>query len=283
MINDTLYLRSLVEKAASVYQTEPRVKAMMLTGSTALGLVDSISDTDTIIYYDELPSEAEIVALREQIQDSPGDWYGKDPEHGYAEYYFIRGVKCDFGHTRIASWESVLTDVLDNHDTDLIKQKMMGGMVDGIPLYGHELIEQWKTRARAYPDALARQMVQNHLRFRPLWVVRDMAAGRDDLLWYYEEAVTLQKNILGILLGLNRKYHPSDIKHMDWMLSQLTITPDNLSARLKAALRAEPLEGIQQMSLLVEETLDLVDQHMPEIDTKERRQRFRMPTMRWTR
>lgn len=115
MTNDTLYLRSLV---------------------------NSISNTDTMIYYDELPSEAEIVALREQIQDSPGGWYGKDPEHGYAEYYFIQGVKCDFGHTRIR----------------LLGKRAYGcpGQSRHPPLYGHELIEQWKTRARAYPDALVR-------------------------------------------------------------------------------------------------------------------------------
>ncbi|MBZ0304885.1 MAG: hypothetical protein K8I82_02335 [Anaerolineae bacterium] len=279
---NTIYLRNLVKKAAAIYSQDSRVKAIMLTGSASLGMVDTLSDTDTIIYYDTLPSEEEIVAQRERLQDSPGDWYGKDPEEGYAEYYFIEGVKCDFGHVKIESWEKVLTDVLDKYDTDTIKQKMMGGMVDSIPLYGHDLIESWKSRARAYPDELARNMVQTHLRFRPLWIVRDMADGRGDLLWFYEELVTWQKNILGILLGLNRLYHPHDFKHMDWMIEQMTHTPKNLSSRLKSALRADPLTGVHDMSQLIDETMGFIDKHMPDVDTSDKRQRFHRAAMRWS-
>lgn len=282
MNDNTLYLRTLVEKAAAVYSQDSRVKAIMLTGSASLGMVDTISDTDTIIYYDTLPSEEEIVAQRERLQDSAGDWYSKDPQEGYAEYYFIQGVKCDFGHVKIESWEQVLTDVLEKHDTDTIKQKMMGGLVDAIPLYGHDLIESWKSRARAYPYELARNMVQMHLRFRPLWIVRDMAAGRGDLLWFYEELVTWQKNMLGILLGLNRLYHPHDFKHMDWLIGQMTHAPENLSSRLKSALRADPLTGVHEMSQLIDETMDLIDAHMPDVDTSDKRQRFHRPAMRWS-
>lgn len=281
-MDNLAYLRGIVDRIAAPFKAHPNVKAIASVGSVALGLVDDISDTDTIIYCDPLPTEAEFIELRDRVIDEFGNWYWRDAEHGYGCYSFINGVKCDFGVHPRSQVDEIMDDVQKNLDLDAGKQKLMSGMVNALALHGDEIINDWRRRAREdYPDALAEKLVREHLKFRPLWIVRDMAAGRGDTLWYYEEVVKLQNNLMGVLVGLNRMYHPMDYKHMDFIVAQMQHKPQNLAQRLRDALRAEPTAGAEQTAQLIEEVMELVEEHMPQIDVKARRDWFRTPAMRW--
>ncbi|WP_228052291.1 hypothetical protein [Nodosilinea sp. LEGE 07298] len=41
--------------------------------------------------------------------------------------------------------------------------KGMSGTLNGIPLYGEPLIQQWKARIADYPNGLAQKMVEHYL------------------------------------------------------------------------------------------------------------------------
>ncbi len=284
MNEDSKYLLSVIQKTVPIYAANPKVKAFAVVGSVARGHSDAHSDIDSTMYYETMPTEEEIVAAREQTGATFGDWYWKEPEEaGFGEYYFLDGVKIDIGHVTIPFHENFLADVLERHETDIYKQKALSGMVDALPIYGHEYVEKWIAMARQYPEPLAEKMVKEYLRFTPSWILSKMVAERDDLLFLYELLVNNEKNIMGVMFGLNRMYHTADFKRMEWLISKMKIAPDNLAKRLKAVLRNEPQVAVEELTALEAETLALVEEHMPEFDTSTARTRFNLPYMGWTR
>src|SRR5262249_28265266 len=56
----------LARKMAEIHARDPRLQAMLVAGSVARGAADDISDIDMSLYYSEMPTEAEIRAIREQ-------------------------------------------------------------------------------------------------------------------------------------------------------------------------------------------------------------------------
>ena len=76
------------------------------------------------------------------------------------------------------------------------------------------------------------------------------------------------QNILGVLAGLNRVYYSTfQFKRMRTFIEGLAIKPDNLHERLEAMITSEPAEAIRVMEGAVRDTVELVDEHMPELDT----------------
>lgn len=113
-------------------------------------------------------------------------------------------------------------------------------------------------------------MVQKHLNFRPLWILRNYGVEREDLLFFSEEILAATKHIMGVLLGLNRFYHPvsaAPFKGMDKFIQKMAIAPPNLSSRLKGIFQEEPDIAVNHLGELIEETFALVEKHMPEVDT----------------
>jgi predicted nucleotidyltransferase len=266
----------LAQNMAAFHAKDPRLQAMLVAGSVARGEADDISDIDMCLYYSELPTEAEIRALREQV--GGGDYlfiFGDVTEGGLVVSYNIEGIKHDFVYVTVERWERDMAEVLEQHRADTPLQKALSGVLDAIPLYGEARIAPWKVKAAQYPVALAEAMVTQHLKFTPLWVVRDMAAARGDLLWLYQLLAEAESNILGVLMGLNRRYHWGEYKRMDALIEILTIAPENLAARLKRILRTEPGEAVRELDALIEETFALVETYLPQADTTAAKQRYR--------
>jgi|SRR5579871_5182847 len=268
----------LARQMAAVYAQKPEVRAMLVTGSVAEGLADDTSDIDMALYYEELPSQEEVGTTREQVGGSERIFFVTDPNGGgYVESYYREGIKHDFAHMKIAAWERDMAEVLEKHNLDSPMQKVLSGVLDSVPLLGEDLIAAWKNVIAAYPDTLAEAMVARHLKFYPPWVPEKMALGRGDLLFLYEIFVEAEKNILGILLGLNRIYHWGEYKRMDVFLGKMKIAPQDLSARLKQVLRDDPAIAVQKLDALIEETFALVERHMPQVSVEAARKRYRLP------
>lgn len=61
-----------------------------------------------------------------------------------------------------------------------------------------------------------------------------------------------------------------------WWLNRLPHTPPRLHERLEQLLHQPPLEGLEVLKGLLEDTLSLVDVHVPEVDTGPVRKRLGM-------
>src|SRR5258708_2553712 len=102
---ESAYLLELARAIAAPYIALPNTRAVMVMGSAAEGISDCYSDLDIAIYHDELPTMAEMVAVRKTNGSIP-KWLVSDREHGtLMESQVVRGVECQFGHATIEAWE----------------------------------------------------------------------------------------------------------------------------------------------------------------------------------
>lgn len=278
------YLLGLVKRSVKPYMANPKTRAVMVTGSLAEGLCDEYSDCDVMFYYDELPTEAELARSRQQ---NPGaelvEILGNPTEGAVGETLCIDGVECQFAHATIAQWEREIASILEAFDITSPIMKGMSGTLSGIPLYGEPLIQQWKTRIADYPDGLAQKMVEHYLTFVPLWGMQEKLARRDTTLWYHQILVESAQNILGVLSGLNRLYFSIfQFKRMGRFVEQMAIAPADLSARLEGLFHREPPIAARELEDLVRETTELVDIHMPQVDTSLAKRKLGWRQQPWT-
>jgi hypothetical protein len=267
--NDELTKRlALAHRIAPVYAAHPNVEVVLLAGSVARGTADRYSDIEIDVFWAAPPTDDD---RRSLIAAVGGEIYRVHPfeDDEWAETFYVDGIKVDTSMFLATTMERYLADVVDHADATIEKQLLIAALQHGAPMHGADRVERWRAKAAAYPDGLARTMVAEHLSFRPRFLL-EMLAEREDLLMLYKCLVDVERLIVGALLGLNRLYqaHPQ-FKWMDWQTAQLTVTPPNLTRRLKRALRDEPQAAVREIHQLIDETIALVEQHMPEFDTAE--------------
>ena len=284
MTEESRYLIELATRNALAYTSLPGARAAMLSGSAAEGESDRYSDIDMMIYYDELPCDEALNAAREQNGGSERIWQAGDRDNGVLmEAYRVNGVECQVVHATVAAWERDMATVLEQHVVDSPLQKALSGLLYAIPLYGNELIAEWKARAAAYPDGLRDKMVMRHLTFFPIWGMEERFFSRDATLWFHQVRVEILQNVLGALAGLNRVYYTTfQFKHAAAFVRQLKVAPENLNERIEEALAACNQEAVPKLDVLVRETVDLVEREMPQIDTSGSRRRIDHRPEPWT-
>jgi predicted nucleotidyltransferase len=264
----------IAQQIAQAYTTNPQAKAAMVTGSVAEGEADQHSDLDMSIYYDQLPNEAKLQAVRQQMQGSEPLWTIADRSNGAVlEAYKLEGVECQIGHFTIAALEQDLATVLEQLDVKSPLQKVLSGILICRPLYGESLIQQWQETVTHYPDRLAQAMVEQYLQFVPLWKIQERLATRDTTLWQHQILVEAAQNILGVLAGLNRLYYSTfQFKRMGKFIAQMTIAPDYLGDRLESLFHTELPVAATHLRALVRDTVELVELHMSQVNTSKVRQ-----------
>jgi hypothetical protein len=277
------HLLDLARRIADAYITLPGLRAFMVTGSTAEASSDFYSDLDMTAYYDVLPSEEAFAAARTSLGGSERVWLiGDRAEGGFAEAFVLEGIECQIGHITIETWAREMAEVLEKLNVDTPLHKAMEGTVKCIALYGEPLIEEWKAKLRAYPDALGRAMVERHLRFPAVWLIHDRLAVRDATIWHYQALVELAHNLLAVLAGLNRRYFTTfQFKGLRSFAQALSISPEKLADRIELLFGQDRRAAVDEAESLVRETLDLVDRHMPEVDTSGSRRRLGQRAEKW--
>ncbi|HEX6290770.1 MAG TPA: hypothetical protein VFZ66_16395 [Herpetosiphonaceae bacterium] len=276
-MNDaSTYILRLARHVAAPYIAHPHLQAIMVTGSAADGSADYQSDLDLIAYYAELPSEEDLAAACRGNRGANHAWLFNERQNGsIAEAYDVYGVQCQVMHSTIGAWEQHMATVLEQLDVTSPLQKALSGILKCIPLHGEDQIRRWQARAAAYPDALARAMVEHYLQFSALWGLSEYLEPRDAMLWRYQMTLENAQNILGVLAGLNRQYYTTfQFKRMRHFIAGLEIAPSNLAARLEYLFEAEARASSLELEELVRETVALVEQHMPQIDTARGRRRI---------
>jgi len=288
-INSQLFAQA--HEIAAVYQANPTLRSIILTGSVARGHADLHSDVDLILLYQKRPSWAELQAAYERLQGTRRRLIKSENEirKRIRETFYVGDILYDLKHSRVRAMERRISKVVgyrdsaplrfeaqawgfpqrDSDTADMFRaQADTADILEGIPLYGCELFQQLRAKAAKYPDELARAMVKGHLRFRPKWQLRTRIAERDDLLLLYEDFIESERNIIGVLLGLNRVYHPVSFKRIDSLVTKLSIAPNDLSVRLKRIFLDDPDYAVEQLEKLIEETFALVASHMPDLDVR---------------
>jgi len=95
-----------------------------------------------------------------------------------------------------------------------------------------------------------------------------MFVERDERFIVQELVSRLADKVIRALLALNRRYLP-DPRHkwLNYFEQRMTWKPVGFLPRLMAVAAAEPAQAVQGIQTLFLETLDLVDEQIPDADT----------------
>src|SRR5918996_136810 len=112
----------------------------------------------------------------------------------------LEGVRTEVSFVALAWFDSRLDELvteIEKFDSSL--QKVLSGLLEGLALYGEELLERRRARVRTYPEPLRQAIVERHWNVFPLWHYRDAMAARDAELWRLEMLLEAAFNLLAVL------------------------------------------------------------------------------------
>lgn len=249
------------------------IRAAAVTGSIAKGYGDDNSDIDTIIMLNKILLQSEFDKVIADAKASGGNFFHGSPEEGFAVYYYIDGVRCDFGFGHYSETEKLINEMLEKPEMDLMKHLQISGLIDGYILKDSNWLNRLTAKAEAeFPKELQIMMVNHFKRFHPERAIEKMTIGRGDILYYYDSLVEMTGNIIGVLCGLNKFYHPGKLKGVEHTVKRMNIKPHDFIRRYNEILLAEKSAALKQLFNLVRETFDLIDEHLPEVSTAKSRE-----------
>jgi hypothetical protein len=271
------FRRSLAERIAQSYASIPTVTAIFLGGSAARGHSDRFSDLEIGVIWNAPPTDddrrnaieevgGDLVQLYPVEETEPCTFWSDAWKFGRRGGSPFSGVEVDMVHCLDATVERTLRAVVDEFDPDPSKQLLVGGVLHGIALYGEDRLEPWRESASRYPDGLRLAVVRAHVQIEGLWRL-DGFSARDNPVAGYRVLVEAQERLLHVLLGLNRVYY-SGFKSLSAVVAGLRIAPSDLRERMLAAYPLAAGTSKAVLTALVEETYDLVEQQLPEIDVE---------------
>ncbi len=273
-----------MQPVLEAYAASAVVDAVMLSGSTARGDADRWSDTEVGVFWSRPPTARERAAVAEAAravdirmvtgEDANPPWY----DHIYLGVGRPDGLMVEVVHTLTKVVDDTLDSVLRSCEPDPPGLDAIKGIVDGAEVSGAgaDVVARWKARAATYPRGLAIAVVQRDGAIEQFWRWR-MLVERDNPLLLAREFSRIASQLLNVLHALNGRYcgHPSAFKRLDALENELTIAPRGLAARLRSAFTLPAAEGAAVLRDLVEETYDLVELHLPEVDVERLRTLFR--------
>ena len=267
----------LAREVARIYSGDPRVAAVMAGGSVSRGCADEYSDVEIGVFWDTPPSDEDRRAAAHRMG---GEVWKFDPSGGDRASEHIGLSEATVGskhhrgtamvspvHMTVDTAEEWIDALIDDLDTAPQKYELAAAIRYGVPLYGHDLIGRWKDKAASFPERLALKLVQQNLWLGP-WFNRAAYVDRGDHLVTAQQLVWMQQGIVNVLAALNREYLPSvEHKWVGWLLERLEIKPVDCAARLRATFETGDLgEAVRDLVELGMEVIDLVEEHLPEVD-----------------
>lgn len=243
------------------------LRASLLTGSAALGISDEHSDVDLLNYYDALPDRGAFDAALHAVGAERGGSIGEPGPEGFVARYHVDGIEVQTGASLIAGLESRLQQI-ERGNVDWLLAKIAMGVLEGMPLYGQDMIAGWKRRL-AYPEELRRHEVVANIGFFPAWRADPQLAARDAEMFRRQMLVEGAFRVVAVLSALNRVYFSTfQFKRATAHFDALELRPDRLGERLNAVVNAPPSEAAEELRSLVEETKALVRREMPDVDVE---------------
>jgi len=259
-------LISLAKKVSDSYKSNPNFAASLVTGSAAKGISDENSDVDMTIFYHKPLTKKYFEEVKESAIQSGGGFYHGD-KNGFAVYHIVDGVKVDTGHITISSHEKMIKSYLKNPTLDYNMQIVASGTLLAISFYGEKYVNRWKKMFAKYPKKLSDLIIKENLRFHSQWVLEKMGLERNESIFVTETILKSLDNVVKVLCGLNKEYHPGKLKGMNYTIERLKIKPANLKYCIESIFKIEQEKAVKHINNLVSETILLVEKNRPDIDT----------------
>ena len=269
---------AITNKIADYYRTYNEVAAIMTVGSLVHGYVDQFSDIDMAIYWHSAPPEQQRRVVAEQMDGFMTDMAESLPETDSAlfvweDVFYIggqrsTGLKIDLNHMLLSSLDKMIVDVMEGHEHNRHKYMVLYSLNRSYIHFGAEILAPKFAQIKQCPIELAEKIIRDNLQLLPQSSYK-MLAFREDWLFYNQIMTRACESILYMLYGLNRQFPPGRFKHLKFITSELTLGPTNLYERFVTILRGDTEVALSTLFSLTTEVYDLLDAHLPQIDTAE--------------
>lgn len=246
---------AIARRVVSGLASRTELRASLLAGSVALGIADEHSDVDLLNYYDRPP---DVELFDSVVEDAGGKKFGEIR-------YRFDGIEVQTGGQAISELESRL-ERIEKGEVDWATAKVATGLLEGVALYGDELILRWKARA-SYPEALRRREVEANLGWFPIWQIDAHLGARDAELFRRQMLLDGAFKVVTVLSAVNRLYFTTfQFKRAGAHIERMKMKPDRLAERLDRVANATPSEAADELRMLVDETKQIVKTAMPDIE-----------------
>lgn len=250
---------------AALYAANPKLRALVVAGSVGRGWADEWSDLELDLFWNEPPTDADRKTVIEEAHGTIVYYFPLEGDE-WSDAYFVDGLKFEISSFLVSTLDTYIADVLERNDDAVEKQLRLAAIQNSIPLHGADLIQQWRARIVDYPDALAEKIIRDNIDFGG-WNTVEFSFVRGDLLLAYDLLSKVEKEVLTVLLALNRTYmgHPRG-KWLARFADGMKYKPARFAERMQFALREGSAQGARELDSVIEETFALVQQQFPQID-----------------
>ena len=259
--------RAIARRVVDYLAAHTDLRASLLAGSASKGTCDKHSDIDLLNYYEELPAPALFTKLMRGLGAEPMGEMGEPAPEGFGGSFRIAGVEVQTGGQTIASTERRL-EWIAAADVDWITAKVAIGLLEGLPLHGETLVQEWQVRA-AYPEALRRREVVANLGIFAIWNLDEHLAARDAELFRRQMLLDGAFRAAAILSAINRLYFTTfQFKRAGEHVARMAVRPERLAESLDHIANSPPSEAAEELRKLVQETNAIVRAEMPDVDVE---------------
>ena len=245
------------------------LQAITVGGSVARGYADAYSDIEMPLFWIEQPAPSVRQAIAETLE---ADSLHFSTRPAGEDNFLINGFQVDLWHIAVSEAEVIFNEVLKGHNTDVKYSNFIDTIQICVPLTGEPVLTHLQQISQDYPEALAVRAIQKHLsRFRAKHLELHVIRANPTLL--YGTISDLQKLVFLVLLAVNRRHFPA-FKWMYPTLETLRYKPPRVHNRLRHTFTCPPAEAVALTRQIIAETLALVNNRFPQIDTDSIKQDF---------
>ena len=190
------------------------------------------------------------------------------------------GSLVELSHHKTEFIERTLKEVTEQFDPDDYKQSRVAGVIDALPYYGNEKIDEWKSQACEYPIELARAVIGRHAQIDHFWRWEMFLKRNENLFGLYSSFTDIEEKLLRVLLALNRRYYCG----FKWIYQDaltFDVIPERFIERMREVFIIKPEEGVSLIYDLVDDTYDLIEAHYPELNVARLRSIFHFKRQYW--
>jgi hypothetical protein len=202
MNSDSLWRQSIAQRISPAYSTNPNVAAIILGGSTARGHADRYSDIELGVFWSQPPTEIERNRAIVQSGGRQIRLYPYDPiEEVWSDDFTMgiggpnaekEGIFTEIAHYTTDFVNRTLDEVLHQYNPHELKQNLIAGILDSIPLHHPALIMDWKTRLAYYPDGLQVAAINRHAQIDHFWRWHMFLERGPNLMMLYHSFTSIQ-------------------------------------------------------------------------------------------
>jgi hypothetical protein len=240
--------------------------AVLLAGSASRGVADRFSDVDLYVVWDSVPDEAVRAAAIERAGGTVDAFWETE------DAWTLDGVPFEIAHVSVEGARRTIADVVERHDPDPGLLLSVSAFATGVPLAGADVLAPLRDAALPYPEAVATAVVRAHAQIDFLWQL-EAHLERGNPMLAYAWVADAHRRLLHALLAANRVYF-FGFKRLEAVEARLPEAPPRLADRIRETYEAPTAMG-ERVQALAEETYDIVERTVPNVDVDRLREILR--------